>query len=149
MTSGQVIRWACDRCCRFWFTESELSGHRCVDVAAALEALLSMKVSIEDGDALGRVSPTALTTYVEQHGWTVEQRPPRADGRPPRTGYYEHPRPGQRLPAQIACPLHRDYADYSGVIGYAVSTLARVEDRSQLSVWSDLIALTEEEATPA
>jgi hypothetical protein len=71
MTSAQVVRWACDRCQRFWATEAELSGHRCVNVAAALEAaerLRSAEQAIKDRNRERLLSYGPVVHYLGPDG---------------------------------------------------------------------------------
>lgn len=90
-----------------------------------------MKVQIEDVDALRKVSRTALRAYLQSNGWihteTWRNRiliwSKECDGRN----------------RDILMPLHEDSSSYATRIYEAVSLLAKLENRSQLDVYYDLM----------
>lgn len=95
---------------------------------------MTMKVRIEDKDALDALSWKALKAYLDRTGWQ------HAKELPGKGVIYRRRGPDRRL-REIAVPLRRDFADYAARMGDAVGTLARAEDRSELDVYEDLRAL--------
>jgi hypothetical protein len=95
---------------------------------------MTMKVRIEDKEALDAISWQVLRAYLDRAGWRQSKDIPGKGVIYKRTG------PDRRL-REIAVPLRRDLADYAAGMGDAVGTLARVEDRSELDVYDDLRAL--------
>lgn len=70
-----IVRWACDRCSRFWPTEAELGAHRCVDVRAVLEAAERL---IDHCDAPGE----AVIVYTDRPEWRALVSALRGEGVP-------------------------------------------------------------------
>jgi len=95
---------------------------------------MTMKVRIEDKEALDALSWQALRAYLDRTGWKQSK------DIPGKGVIYKHKGSDRRL-REIAVPLRRDFADYAARMGDAVGTLARVEDRSELDVYVDLRAL--------
>lgn len=90
-----------------------------------------MRVTITDKEALRALSWAAVRAYLEAAGWQ------RADDVPGKADVYQHTDKNGRL-WEILVLLRDDLADYVSRMGDAVSTLARVEDRSELDVYEDL-----------
>jgi hypothetical protein len=96
---------------------------------------MTMKVRIEDKEALQALSWKALRAYLDRaKDWQY------AEDIPNKAAVYQHTGKGQRL-LEVVVPLRNDFADYAARMGDAVGTLARVEDRSELDVYQDLRAL--------
>jgi hypothetical protein len=95
---------------------------------------MTMKVRIEDKEALDALSWRALKAYLDRTGWKL------AKDLPGKGVIYKRTGPDRRL-REIAVPMRRDFADYAARMGDAVGTLARAEDRSELDVYEDLRAL--------
>jgi hypothetical protein len=91
-----------------------------------------MKVRIEDKDALQALSWEALKDYLDRaKGWKY------AEDIADKAVVYQHKDRGGRL-REIIVPIRRDLGDYARRMADAVSTLARVEKRSELYVYEDL-----------
>lgn len=95
---------------------------------------MTMKVRIEDKEALDALSWQALKAYLDRAGWK------HAKDLPGKGAIYKYKGPDRRL-REIAVPLRRDFADYAARMGDAVGTLGRVENRSELDVYEDLRTL--------
>ncbi|HZO30434.1 MAG TPA: hypothetical protein VFH48_31060 [Chloroflexota bacterium] len=93
-----------------------------------------MRVAITDKEALRALSWKAVRTYLDVAGWQ------RAEDVPGTSVAYQHTDKDGRL-WEILVLLRHDLADYVSRMGDAVSTLARVEDRSELEIYDDLAAL--------
>lgn len=91
-----------------------------------------MKVQIRDGAALRQVSPAQLRAYLEATGWSPQEKAP---SMPPVWGKATDDQPRFVL---LALQEHSDA--YAQRIAEAVTTLAEVEERSQLAVYYDLLA---------
>lgn len=91
-----------------------------------------MKVTIRDKEALAALSWVDLKAYLDSTRWR------HVDDWVGKAAIYHSPDQDGR-PAEILVPLRDDFADYAARMGDAVATLARVEDRSEESVYSDLV----------
>ena len=92
-----------------------------------------MDVQIRDSEALSRISPPLLSRYLENHDWTREEN---WRGLNP---VWSTIRDERRF--QILAPLMELTDTYAVRISEAVSTLADVEDRSQLDIYYELMAV--------
>lgn len=99
-----------------------------------------MRVTITDKEALRALPWNAVRAYLDAAGWQQVEDMPGA------SVAYQHTDKNGRL-WEILVLLRDDLADYVSRMGDAVSTLARVEDRSELEVYDDLAAL--EDRIPA
>jgi hypothetical protein len=93
-----------------------------------------VRVTITDKEALRALSWKAVKAYLEAAGWQHDEDVPG------KSVVYQHTDTDGRL-WEILILLRDDLADYVSRMGDAVSTLARVEDRSELDVYNDLKAL--------
>jgi hypothetical protein len=93
-----------------------------------------MRVTITDKEALRALSWNAVASYLETAGWQ------RVNDIPGKSVAYQHTDNNGRL-WEILVLLREDLADYASRMADAVSTLARVEDRSELDVYDDLLML--------
>ena len=93
-----------------------------------------MRVTITDKEALRALSWKAVKTYLDAAGWQ------QVEDVPGKSVAYQHTDKDGRL-WEILVLLRDDLADYVSRMGDAVSTLARVEDRSELEIYEDLAAL--------
>ena len=91
-----------------------------------------MDVQIRDSEALSRISPPLLRRYLENHRWKWEEN---WRG---RITVWSTTRDERRF--QVLAPLMELSDTYAVRISEAVSTLAAVEDRSQLDVYYELMA---------
>lgn len=91
-----------------------------------------MEVQIRDAAALRQVSPTKLRAYLETTGWA------RTEIWRDRISVWSKENNGQ-IP-QLLVPLREHSDAYAQRIAEAVTTLAEVEERSQLAVYYDLLA---------
>jgi hypothetical protein len=99
-----------------------------------------MKVRIEDKEALSALSLESLRAYLDRSAdWQY------AEDIPGKAAVYQHTDKSGRL-REVIVPLRRDFADYASRMADAVETLARVEDRSELDVYDDLIGSPAETA---
>jgi hypothetical protein len=92
-----------------------------------------MRVAITDKEALRALSWPAVTAYLDAAGWH------QVEDIPGTSVAYQHTDKDGRL-WEILVLLRDDLADYVSRMGDAVSTLARVEDRSELDIYDDLAA---------
>jgi hypothetical protein len=90
-----------------------------------------MRVTIIDQEALRALSWKAVGAYLDAAGWR------RIDDIPGKSVAYQHTDKDGRL-WEILVLLRDDLADYVSRMADAVTTLARVEDRSELDVYDDL-----------
>jgi hypothetical protein len=95
---------------------------------------MTMKVRIQDKEALDALSWEALRAYLDRAGWQ------HVKDIPGKGVIYKRKGADRRL-REVAVPLHRDFADYAARMGDAVGTLASAENRSELDVYEDLRAL--------
>jgi hypothetical protein len=93
-----------------------------------------MRVTITDKEALRALSWKAVKKYLDAAGWR------QVEDMPGKSAAYQHTDEDGRL-WEILVLLRDDLADYVSRMGDAVSTLACVEDRSELDVYDDLAAL--------
>jgi hypothetical protein len=93
-----------------------------------------MRVTITDKEALRALSWKAVKTYLDAAGWQ------QVEDIPGTSVAYQYTDTDGRL-WEILVLLRDDLADYVSRMGDAVSTLARVEDRSELEIYADLVAL--------
>lgn len=93
---------------------------------------MTMNVRIDDKEALEALSWESLKAYLDRADeWKY------AEDIPGKAAVYQHTDESGRL-REILVPLRRDFGDYVSRMADAVSTLARVEDRSELDVCDDL-----------
>jgi len=90
-----------------------------------------MRVTITDKEALRALSWKAVASYLDAAGWQ------RTDDIPGKSVAYQHTDKEGRF-WEILVLLRDDLADYVSRMADAVTTLARVEDRSELDVYDDL-----------
>lgn len=90
-----------------------------------------MDVQIADADALRRISPAMLRAYLEARGWVHEQT---WRNRIMVWSYAQ----GDEI-REILVPLREQSDAYPVRISESVGLLAELEDRSQLSVYYDLV----------
>jgi len=93
-----------------------------------------MKVAITDKEALRVLSWKSVKTYLDGAGWQ------QVEDVPGKSVAYQHRDEDGRL-WEILVLLRDDLADYVSRMGDAVSILARVENRSELEIYDDLVAL--------
>jgi hypothetical protein len=102
-----------------------------------------MKVRIEDKEAIEALSWESLKTYLDRSkDWRY------AEDISDKAAVYQHTDKTGRL-REVIVPLRRDLGDYVSRMADAVSTLARVEDRSELDVYDDLSTSPAETARKA
>ena len=91
-----------------------------------------MKVQIQDGAALSKVSPAQLRAYLEANGWTLYE-----NWRELITVWVKAK---DEETHQVLLPLREQSDAYAQRMAEAVTTLAEVEGRSQLAVYYGLLA---------
>ena len=91
-----------------------------------------MNVHIRDSAALSRITPPLLSRYLEVHGWT------RDETWRGRIVVWSNVYNEQRH--QILVPLMEASDTYAVRISEAISTLAEIEDRSQLEVYCEVLS---------
>ena len=99
--------------------------------------LLQVRVIVTDAQVLGRLDPAAVAAYLTAGGWT------RARER--NTGSV-WTRQLDDSGATLFLPDDPTYADFALRMGELLTTLAFVEDRSQLAVLVDLYKHGKEDA---
>lgn len=93
------------------------------------EHLLTLRVTLRDPDACKRITPAAASAYLEAHGWQ-------------RDATLGHGAEWTRNDAYVLVPHHPNWHDYGSRVCSLVNDLARVEDRSALVVYAELVAPT-------
>ena len=94
-----------------------------------------MKVTIQDKNALIAVSPANLSAYARSVGW-VKSEP---------YGDHSDVYINESLP-EIILPRTKGLGDYAHVVSQLIEIFAKVEDRSQLDVFCDVLKAGSEEA---
>ncbi len=89
-----------------------------------------MKAAVQDADVLGALSPLDVATYLRAHGWMLSKTVG------PFWRYALAPDGGRR--SEVEVPRSSDFEDLPLRMAELLSTLARVEQRSQLAVLRDL-----------
>jgi hypothetical protein len=93
--------------------------------------LRDVRAVVTDAEVLGRLDPDAVADYLARAGWIRASRGP-------RTGTVWSRELGRDRAAAVFLPNDRTAADFALRMGELLTTLARVEDRSQLAVLVDL-----------
>ena len=91
-----------------------------------LSNLLTLRVDFRDEQAAARITPEQANAYLAARGWQ------RADLAP----WHQH----QRDQYEIMVPMHATYVDYGRRMCEALNGLARIEGRSVLAVFVDIVA---------
>lgn len=87
-----------------------------------------MQVKISDREALGSIPPHSLVAYVLSQGWQ------------PAEGYGQHSTVYEKLGfPELIVPRTADIGDYEYSVSQIVSALAKIEDRSQMQIFEDLV----------
>jgi hypothetical protein len=89
--------------------------------------LLTLRVILRDPDACKRITPEAANAYLEAHGWQ-------------RVATLGHGAEWTRNDAYVLVPYRTLWFDYGSRMCSLVNDLARVEDRSALAVYAELVA---------
>lgn len=92
-----------------------------------------MKVKIDDTEAVGTLRPLDLAAYLRSRGWS-EVDP---DG---PLSIWEMAFNGGTV--EVLAPKHQQWRDYGRRVRAVLDTLGEVEDRSQLSIWRDIVAVS-------
>ena len=90
-----------------------------------------MDVQIKDSDALRRVTPAMLCAYLKAHDWVHEQTW--------RNRIMVWSRERDEPLQEVLVPLREHSDTYAVRISEAVALLAKMDGRSQLDVYHDLI----------
>ena len=91
--------------------------------------LLTLRVTLRDPDACKRITPAAASAYLEARGW--------------RHGYTDSIiAEWRRAGDYVLVPHHPNWHDYGSRVCSLVNDLARIEDRSALAVYAELVAPT-------
>jgi hypothetical protein len=102
--------------------------------------LRKVRASVTDAAVLRRVTLASLVTYLESHGWAPHQQIALA------TWWRRSADDGTPM---VLVPRRGDVGDYELRIADALTTLAAVEDRSQLAILADLLGIGEGEVPGA
>lgn len=100
-----------------------------------------MRVTITDKEALRALSWKAVKKHLDAAGWRQVED---VSG---KSVAYQYTDEDGRL-WEILVLVRDDLADYVSRMGDAVSTLARIEDRSELEIYDNLAALDASVPTP-
>ncbi len=92
-----------------------------------------MQVDIHDRAALGAISASSLLAYVQTADWE------KADSLGKRAVVYTKQRDGRQW--DILVPLKDTFADFAANMAESIQVLSVVEQRSQLEVYQDLLAV--------
>lgn len=87
-----------------------------------------VKVTINEGEAPGRVTPEALGAYLKERGWKISAVSGTADI-------------WSRGESTVQAPRKSDYADYSARVRDVVNVCAMMEDRQQADVLVDMLGV--------
>lgn len=87
-----------------------------------------MRAKLRDADALRAVSPTALSAWAQAAGWQPAER----------FGDHSYVYTGPGKP-EIILPQTQQLADYADVVSRLVEIFAAVAERSELSLYRDLV----------
>ncbi len=90
-----------------------------------------MEVQIQDSEALRRVTPPMLCAYLKAHKWVHEQTW--------RNRIMVWSRKQDELTQEVLVPLRQHSDTYAVRVSEAVATLSKLDGRSQLDVYYDLI----------
>lgn len=93
-----------------------------------------MRVNIVDVTSLSQVRPKDLGVYLRRHGWEQSYQIANKLADVWRRSAFD-------VGEETLVPLSRDTADYAERISRILSQLARIEGRSQLDVWTDLVSV--------
>lgn len=106
---------------------------RCMTAKMELADILKIRVDITDEDALARVPYENIRYYVEQSNW-------RPDGHNMYFDFFEHRGPGR---TRIYIPTNNKLpsAQYKKYKRECIVAISEAENRSQLGVYYDLMAL--------
>ncbi len=91
-----------------------------------LSNLLTLRVDFRDEQAAARITPEQANAYLAARGWQ------RADLAP----WHQH----RRDQYEIMVPMHATYVDYGRRMVDVLNGLARIEGRSVLAVFVDIVA---------
>ena len=89
-----------------------------------------MRAHIIDGEALASLRPREIRLYLMTHGWSTSDEGSEA------SGVWTHVADDETF--EVATPSSTDARDYPQRVADLVSTLAVVEDRSELDVYREL-----------
>jgi hypothetical protein len=93
-----------------------------------------MKVEIRDVAAVRAIQPVDAALYLRAAGWTQQ------DTQPSRASVWLQSANGEEYEALL--PMDQELRDYALRMGELLQTLAVVERRSQVQVYSDLLTIT-------
>jgi hypothetical protein len=102
--------------------------------------LRQVRAIVTDAEALARLDTAAVAAYLARAGWIRTSRGP-------RTGTVWSREIDAVRAAAVFLPNDRTAADFAIRVGELLTTLARVEDRSQLAVLVDLHGASEHGAS--
>ena len=102
------------------------------------DELLNIKVKITDSEALQRLTPDAIQSYVREVGYVEEENPP----------WVNHLAQSYTLPAlkdvYLVVPCTTTQLPYPLRVYDVLSALAAYKGRSQLAVYVDILAHVQE-----
>ena len=88
--------------------------------------LLTLRVDFRDEQAAARITPEQANAYLAARGWR------RGDLAP----WHQH----RREQYEVMVPMHATYVDYGRCMVDVLNDLARIEGRSVLAVFVDIVA---------
>lgn len=92
-----------------------------------------LKVDIRDPRIADGITPAGMQSWVRRDGWTL-----RHDG--PHAQVWESPDHEDA----VMVPLRTDFVDYANRVKDFIDAWSEVQGRSQLAVWADLRAASQE-----
>lgn len=98
-----------------------------------LSRLLTLRADLRDPDAAAEVAPEALAAYAERTGWRL------ATTTDVFAVYHHDGHPD----AELQVPIEAGWRDYGRRVLSELRELARVEDRSPLAIWAELVGVTD------
>lgn len=94
----------------------------------------TMIVSIKDRETLGAIRPALVVAYLRGQGWTREA------WEPSRYSIWVKRGTGEHREAELLLPLDSRFDDFPERMAELLAVLQRIEQRSQLSIVSDISA---------
>lgn len=94
-----------------------------------------MKVNIVDGPSLTQVRPRDVGVYLKRHGWAQAYQIANGLADVWRKAADE-------VGQETLVPTTRDVSDYAERIARVLAQLAKIEGRSQLDLWMDLVSVS-------
>ena len=93
---------------------------------------MSIRATITDKEALGKINPEQVAMYLKNKGWIKQKETWR------EASIWKN---GPDLEYEILVPPHSDFADYARRMADSLMVLSVFEDRSQLDIYEEIIGV--------